>query len=182
MEHVNLGSVIEQVISRFRQNRIGEKPLVFVTVSSPVSHVPWRDRALKEFVRMFLYESLLTNGPDAPIEIALRKQIGLKDLNKFVGVQPSYWVQLRVSGRGLKLMERAIEELFGEVGYRCQEWVGVEDSSTRLGIFGAVDDAELKLVFCLELSRNNLKCDLLIPASDPLLLPKPATEAAKHPH
>lgn len=33
MEHVNLGSVIEQAISKFGQNRTGDKPPVFVMIS-----------------------------------------------------------------------------------------------------------------------------------------------------
>ena len=33
MDHINLGSVIEQVITKFSQNRIGDKPPVFVTIS-----------------------------------------------------------------------------------------------------------------------------------------------------
>ena len=104
MEHVNLGSVIEQAISKFSQNRIGEKPPVFVVISPALTYIKWHDRSLKEFVRMFLYEVLLTNDPDAIIEITLRRKVELKDLNVFVGVQPSCWVQLRVSGRGLKIM------------------------------------------------------------------------------
>jgi hypothetical protein len=171
MEHVNLGAVIEQAISKFSQNRIGDKPPVFAMISPALAHVPWRDRSLKDFARTFIYESLLTNDPDAAIEVALRQKLELKDLNQFVGVQPSHWVQLRVSGRGLKLMEHSVEELFADVGYRCEEWVGVEDSNTRLGIFGAIDNPELKMVFCLELSRSILKCNLLIPAVEAFPLP-----------
>ena len=163
MERVNLGSVIEQAISKFGQNRIGEKPPVFVIISPALTPIPWHDRSLKEFVRMFLYEVLLTNDPDAIIEIALRRKTELKDLNAFVGVHPSYWMQLRVAGRGLKVMENLIEELFAEVGYRCEEWVGVQDSQARLGIFGNKNRPDLKMVFCVELSRTILKCDLLLP-------------------
>ena len=105
MEHVNLGSVIEQAISKFGQNRIGDKPPVFVMISPALTPIPWHDRSLKEFVRTFLYEVLLTNDPDAIIEITLRRKTELKDLNAFVGVRPSCWVQLRVAGRGLKVME-----------------------------------------------------------------------------
>jgi len=166
MEHVNLGLVIEQAISKFSQNRIGDKPPVFVVISPALTYIKWHDRSIKEFVRMFLYEVLLTNDPDAIIEITLRRKVELKDLNAFVGVQPSCWVQLRVSGRGLKIMEHLIEELFAEVGYRCEEWVGVEDSAARLGIFGSNARPELKTVFCLEFSRNILKCDLLLPISE----------------
>ena len=53
MEHINLGSVIEQAISKFGQNRIGDKPPVFVMMSPALTPIPWHDRSLKEFVRMF---------------------------------------------------------------------------------------------------------------------------------
>jgi len=166
MQKVNLGSVIEQAITRVTQNRIGEKPPVFVTLSPALTQVPWKDSALKQFLQFFLYESLLTSDANAAIEISLRRRSLLKDLTAFVGIQPSYWVQLRLSGRGLKIAERLIEDLFDEVGYRCEEWVGVEDSSARLGIFGAIDAPKLKVVICLESTRQRLKCDLLLPVED----------------
>jgi hypothetical protein len=178
MEQVNLGSVIEQAISRFSQNRIGDKPPLFVMISPALTPISWHDRSLKEFVRMFLYEVLLTNDPDAIIEVALRRKVNLKDLNAFVGIRPSSWVQLRVAGRGLKVMEHLIEELFAEVGYRCEEWVGVQDSAARLGIFGYKNKPELKMVFCVEFSRNILKCDLLLPVFVPLS--SLAVDEAKH--
>jgi hypothetical protein len=138
MERVNLGSVLEQAISKFSQNRIGDKPPVFVMIPPALPPIPWHDRSLKEFVRMFLYEVLLTNDPDAAIEVVLRRKIDLKDLNAFVGVRPTCWVQLSVAGRGLRVREVLVEELFAEVGYCCEEWVGVEDSTARLGIRGSL--------------------------------------------
>jgi hypothetical protein len=171
MEQVNLGLVIEQAIAKFSQNRIGDKPPVFVTISSASASIPCQDRSLKEFVRMFLYEVLLTNDPDATLEITLRRKLDLKGLNAFIGVHPVCWAQLRVSGRGLRVMERLIEELFAEVGYRCEEWLGVEDSAARLGIFGNKNRPELKMVFCLDSSRNILKCDLHLPIFEMIPLP-----------
>jgi len=166
MEKVNLGSVIEQAITRVTRNRIGETPPVFVTLSPALTQVPWKDSALKQFLQFFLYESLLTSDANAAIEISLRRGSVLKDLTAFVGIQPSYWVQLRISGRGLKIVENHVESLFGEVGYRCEEWVGVDGSAARLGIFGAIDAPNLKMVFCLESTRQRLKCDLLLPVND----------------
>jgi hypothetical protein len=179
MEHVNLGSVIEQAISRFSQNRIGDKPPLFVMISPALTPIPWQDRSLKEFVRMFLYEVLLTNDPEAIIEVALRRKVNLKDLNAFVGVRPSCWIQLRVAGRGLKVMEHLIEELFAGVGYRCEEWVGVQDSAARLGIFGSKNKPELKMVFCLELSRSILKCDVLLPVCENVSATSPSCRRGK---
>jgi len=180
MDHINLGSVIEQAISKFGQNRIGDKPPVFFMISPSLAPIARFDRSLKEFVRMFLYEVLLTNDPGAIIEVTLRRKMELKDLNAFVGVRPSYWMQLRVAGRGLKIMEPLIEELFAEVGYHSEEWVGVQDSAARLGIFGNKNKLEQKMVFCLELSRNILKCDVLLPVFEKVPLTYLAMEEARH--
>ncbi|HTN70938.1 MAG TPA: hypothetical protein VMO00_07590 [Methylomirabilota bacterium] len=163
MEKIDLGTIVQQAIAKFNQNRIGQKPPVFIMISGSLPHVPWHDRSLKEFARLFLYESLATSDPDAVVEVAVRRKTELKDLNQFVGIHPSYWIQMRVSGRGLRIMERLIEDLFADLGYLCEEWVGAEDSSARLGIFGAADKPEAKMVFCLETSRDILKCDLLLP-------------------
>jgi len=171
MEHVNLGSVIEQAIAKFSQNRIGDRPPVFVMISPELASIPWHNRSLKEFVRMFLYEALLTNDPDATLEITLRRKVDLKDLSAFIGVRPACWVQLRVSGRGLKVMEHLIEELFSDVDYRCEEWVGVADSAARLGIFGNENRPALKMVFCIESNRNIRKCDLLLPIFEMIPMP-----------
>ena len=166
MQRVNLGAVIEQAIAKVTRNRIGEKPPVFVTLSPALTEVPWKDSALQQFLQYFLYESLLTSDANAAIEIALRRRSLLKDLTAFVGIQPSYWVQLRIAGRGLKIAENQVEALFTEVGYRCEEWVGMDGSPALLGIFGAIDAPKLKMVFCLESTRQRLKCDLLLPVED----------------
>jgi hypothetical protein len=166
MEKIDLTTVIQETISTFCRNRNGDKPPVYVMLAPAMTQVPWATRALRDFVRCFLYEALSTSDPEAPIEVALRKRFPLKDLNAFVRIQPSYWVQLRVSGRGLRILEPVIEELFADLGYRCEEWLGVERSKARLGIFGAVQSAAHKMVFCLEWAHHNLKCDLLLPITD----------------
>ena len=171
MEQVNLGSVIEQAISRFSQNRIGEKPPVFVTLAPALPQIPWKGAALRQFLQFFLYESLLTSDANAAVEISLRRRSVLKDLTDFVGIQPSYWVQLRLSGRGLRIAESFVEDLFGQVGYRCEEWVGVDGSAARLGIFGTIDAPGLKIVFCIESTRHRLRCDLLLPVVDKFPMP-----------
>lgn len=163
MEKIDLATVIQEVISTFCRNRIGDKPPVFVMLAPAMTQIPWANGALKDFVRSFLYDVLSSSDPEATIEVALRRRFPLKDLNAFVGIHPSYWVQLRVSGRGLRIIEPSVEELFADLGYRCEEWLGVENSKARLGIFGAVESLGHKMVFCLEWSHTILKADLLLP-------------------
>ena len=173
MERTDLGTVMQEAIARFNTNRIGEKPRVFVTLSPDLAHVAWKNHTLKDFVRTFLYESLLTSDPETAIEISLRRRLALDDLSAFLGMgEPSYWLQLQVSGQGLRIVEPTIEELFDKVGYRREEWVGVEGCSARLGVFGAIDTPALKIVFCLESSRHLLRCDLLLPVIDGSAIPR----------
>lgn len=167
MERTDLGTVMQEAIAKFNKNRIGDKPRVFVTLSPDLTQVPWKNHTLKDFVRIFLYESLLTSDPEAAIEVSLRRRLALDDLSAFLGIEePSYWLQLQVSGRGLRIVEPMIEELFDEVGYRREEWLEVERSSARLGVFRAIDTPTHKIVFCLESSRHVFKCDLLLPVID----------------
>jgi len=171
MRKLDIGAVIQEAISRFSQNRIGDKPPVFVTLSPAFTQVPWQNQTAGNFVRRFIYETLLTNDPDTPIEISLRRRSRLKDLDAFIGIKPSYWIQLRLSGRGIRVGEKLIDELFDELGFRVEEWVGVDGSDSRLGIFGTIDAPKLKMVFCLDSVRHKLKCDLLLPIDDGTVAP-----------
>ncbi|HWO43748.1 MAG TPA: hypothetical protein VNO43_18310 [Candidatus Eisenbacteria bacterium] len=166
MEKFNLGSMIEDVIVKFSHNRVGDKPPIFLMVSTGLPPIVWKDQTIKEFVRRFLYDTLLTNDPDATVEVSVRRRSELRDIEEFVGIKPSYWVQLRVLSGGLKVVEASLEELLGDMGYRCEEWVGVETSRTRLGIFGTIAGADLKLIVCLESNSRKRRCELLLPICD----------------
>ena len=166
MKKVDFASVIQETISRCSQNRSGAKPPVFVTLAPVLSRVPWRDQTAEEFIRRFLYETLLTSDADAAVEVSLRHRALLDDLNAFVGIKPSYWIQLRVAGRGIRVAEHVIDDLFSEVGLRAEEWLGIAGTGTRLGIFGTIDAPKIKMVFCIDAMRHKQKCDLLLPVAD----------------
>ena len=166
MEQIELGKVIEDAIAKFSRNRIGDKPPVFLMIPSTLRTVPWRDRSIKELVRVFLYETLLTSDPDATLEISLRRRAELKDLDRFVGLNPSYWLQLRISGRGLKMFEKLAQELCYDVGYRCEEWITIEDSTMRFAVFADFERPHVKIILCLESSKSVHRCDLLFPITE----------------
>lgn len=166
MCYVNLATAVDQVITTFIRNRTGKKPLVFTAIPAEIACVAWSDGKLEDLVRVFLFHCLSTSNPNTTIEITVKKHGQLRGLENFVGVHPSYWTKLRASGRDLKMLDRSREELFQSMGYRCEEWVGMQASGTRLGIFAAADMPELKLVFCAERRRTLVICDLLLPISE----------------
>ena len=172
MQRINLGTVIDGVIARFSRNRVGDRPPICLMVSAALSPIFLSDRSLAEFVRIFVYETLLTNEPDATLGLSLRRRVELRDLSRFVGIEPSYWIQLRAISRGLKITERQVEELFGNLNYCCEEWVGHEAAIARLGIFAAVDRPELKIVIYLESTSRTRKYDLLLPIHESFSIPR----------
>jgi hypothetical protein len=89
MRKVDFAIVIQETISRCSQNRIGEKPPVFVTLAPVLTRVPWPDQSAEEFVRRFPYEALFTSDADAAVEVSLRRRALLDDLNAFVGISGS---------------------------------------------------------------------------------------------
>jgi hypothetical protein len=108
MERIDLTKTIKEATATFCGNRIGDKPPISVTVLAIMTDIPWPDRKLQELVKLFLYETLLTNDPEAEVTVSAAAP-KLKDLSEFVGVQPTYWLHLRISGRGMRLCEFFIE-------------------------------------------------------------------------
>jgi hypothetical protein len=48
MERIDLASVIQETVSTFCRNRIGDKPPVFLTFSPALTEMPWKNRPLKD--------------------------------------------------------------------------------------------------------------------------------------
>jgi hypothetical protein len=172
MENVNLELVIQQTISRFKQNRRGDQPLVFVSISPSIAQIAWNDGSLKELVRLFIYECLHTSDPDKAIEVLLTRRAEIGNISNVLGLRPAHWIQLRLSGTGIKYNERAIEDLFRGLGYRCARWLGLEDSEVRLGIFETQYNPDAKVMVGLNSIRGALKCDLLLPMTECAPLPR----------
>jgi hypothetical protein len=175
----NLKGLIDNVICKFRRNRTGPQPKVVVKIPVDLPLLFWYDDGLERFIKNFLYHALQVNNPEMPVHILVHQRNRLTDLEGFVGVNPLFWMQLRVEGHGPGMIESAVEEIFDGLGYRCEEWVGVEGSQSQLAIFKPIKKSEPKLVLCIESAKNVWKCDFLVPVSDSLLLPWSPDERKK---
>jgi len=170
MAQIDLEEVVEGVISKFSRNRIGPKPRILAKIPPDLSPIFWQDDGLEKFVKQFLYHALLANNPDVPVLVMMHERARLADLESFVGVSPLCWIQLRIEGHGSGMIDSVVEEVFRDLGYHCEEWVGVEGSNTQLAIFSPREKEEPKMVLCFDIVKFMWKCDLLIPVADRLLL------------
>jgi hypothetical protein len=167
----NLRGLIDDVICKFRRNRVGPQPKILLKVPPDLPLIFWHDDGLNRFVKTFLYHALMVNNPETPVQILVHDRSRLADLESFVKVFPLCWIQLRIEGHGPGMIEGVAEEILKDHGYRCEEWVGVEGSDSQLAIFSPIDGNEAKLVLCFNIARGQWKCDFLIPVSENLLLP-----------
>jgi hypothetical protein len=145
---------------------MGIKPTVFVVIPPNLPLILWQDSSLERLLKVLLYDALLTNNPEKPIHVLVHERTRLTDLEGFVGVSPLYWIQLRIQGSGPGAMDNLVEERFKELGYRCEEWVGVEGSNAQLAIFSPAGKSEPKMVFCFDINKAIQRCDLLIPVPE----------------
>ncbi|TMA12000.1 MAG: hypothetical protein E6J89_06080 [Deltaproteobacteria bacterium] len=180
MKEINLGEVIEGVISKFCRNRTGPRPRLLAKIPPNLPYLSWQDDGLERFIKHFLYHTLLMNDPETPVQVIVHERTSLADLEDFVGVYPAYWIQLRIQGHGSGMIESVVEEVFSDLGYRCEEWIGVEGSSAQLAIFSPLDREEPKMVFCVDTVKGIWKCDFLIPVSDRLFLPSFSSPRKKY--
>jgi hypothetical protein len=163
MEQVDLGKVIQDAIARFSQNRIGKKPPVSIRISAALPTTPWTDGSLRRIVKALLYEALMSNDPEAPTDVCLRRRSELKEFDAFVQGHPLYWAQIRVAGRGLRLRDLSFEEILNELGYLSEEWFGIKHTTTQFAVFVRADHPEQKLIFCTDPGSTIKKYDLLLP-------------------
>ena len=166
MRQVNIGMIVQDIISRVHRNRTESNAPIFLSFLPTPPPVPWPDYRLEEFLRYFLYETLISNCRKISVEISLRQPSIVKDLNTLVHIQPSYWVQLSISGRGLGVRVETIGDLFAEVGYRCEERLGSDSTNQQLGIFESFDAPRQSLIFYCSSVRERQRLDLLVPIID----------------
>lgn len=154
---IDLATIVEDVVFKFTENHTGPKPRVFAKIPPDLPLVLWEDDGPERFSRYFLYEVLLRSNPEIPVHIMVDRRIKLKDLEDFVRLSPLYWIQLRVQAYGGGMVESVVEEVFHDVGYRCEEWVGIKGSSAGLAIFCPAEKDEPKMVFCIDAVRRCLE-------------------------
>jgi hypothetical protein len=168
MREMDLASVMQSIV--LRRNRIldGIGSSMQLTLPLNLSKFLWHDRSLEKLIEKFIHHVSLISQPARPVRVALRQKARMLDLEKFFGIYPSYWIQLRIEGQGPAVFEAVARPIFEDLGYRCEEWVGVEDSGQHLAAFCLETEHDLKLVFWAD--NPSRRCDLLIPVTKPICL------------
>ena len=163
MREMNLTASMQGVV--LRCNRLLSRTGSSVQLSKPFtsSKLLWPDRSLERLVERLTFQASLAVDPGRPVRIAIRQRKKMRDLEKFFGIHPSHWIQLKIARRGPAGFEGNAREILEDLGYSCEEWIGTNGSWPQLGAFSFGTKRLLKLVFWAQWHNNVQKCELLIP-------------------
>jgi hypothetical protein len=125
MTEIDLREVVEQVRTKFHEKGLGATPKVFMTVAPNLRNWASANDNIEELIKASLYVCFLTNDLRRSIRI-IKMRSKLKDLEAFIGVCLPFNGYSCMSKAGSSIVESVIQEKFGQLGYRCEEWVGVE--------------------------------------------------------
>lgn len=163
MRKIHLTASIQGVILRCNKllSRTGSS--IQLSNSFSYSKLFWPDRRLEKLVERLTFQASLAVDPGKPVRVAIRQRKQMRDLEKFFGIHPSHWIQLRIARPGPEGFEEAALQILEDLGYFCEEWIGAKGSWPQLGVFSFGTRRLLRLVFWSQWRNNIQKCELLIP-------------------
>lgn len=167
MRELDLAALMRKIVLRLNKKHEGVGSSVQLSLPLNLPGLFWHDRSLEKLIERIIHYASVISCPAQPVKIAVRQKTRLLDLEKFFDIHPSRWIQLRIELGAAGLEERA-RQILQDHGYRCGEWVEVENSRQQLGAFCLETDRSLKLVLWTENHRFSPKCALLIPVAESL--------------
>ena len=173
MRKIHLTASMQGVI--LRCNKLLSRTGSSIQLSNPFPHSKlfWPDRRLEKLVERLTFQASLAVDPGKPVRVAIRQRKQMRDLEKFFGIYPSHWIQLKIARRGPEGFEGAAQQILEDLGYFCEEWIGAKGSWPQLGAFSFGTRRLLKLVFWSQWRDNTQKCELLIPVMQSSSWPDP---------
>jgi hypothetical protein len=163
-------SSIEEIILKFNRNFKNHETPVYLTLSPALSAFSWYQNRLEMLLERFLERVIAVTRPQGGIRVALCRKKQMSDVESFFSISPAFWCHLSVDGLAEAGFENAAIEVLKDLGFHCGEWVGVEDSDSKLGAFHLEDSNAPALILFVKDVRLRRHCDFLIPVAESISL------------
>jgi hypothetical protein len=173
---MNLDDTLRRIVLRLNKKYKNPRPLIHLQISPLLSGFSWHEEKLETLAEQFLSHMLAFSNQARSIRIAVRLKRRMADLEEFFAISPVHWIYLSAKGAFENGFETSVREALNILGYRCSEWIGVEDSEARLGAFHYGASKDLALILYVQDQGSRRQCDFLIPVAESasLFLPSKA--------
>jgi hypothetical protein len=171
---MNLDDRLRSIVLRLNKKRKNFGPLIQLSISPLPSGLSWHGNKLEALAEQFLICTLAFSSPARCIRVAVRLKRHMVDLEEFFSVSPDHWLHLSAKGALETGFEDSVREVLNNLGFRCSEWIGVEDSEAKLGAFHYEAFKDLALILYVQDQGSRWQCDFLIPVSEAAVLCLPS--------
>ena len=167
---MNLDDNLRRIILKLNKKYKNPRPLIHLQISPLLSGFSWQEEKLETLAEQLLMRMLAFSSPARSIRVAVRLKKRMADLEEFFAISPMHWLYLSAKGVFENGFESSLQEVLVALGYRCSEWIGVEDSEAKLGAFHYGDSQELALILYVQAQGFRQQCDFLIPVTESAVL------------
>jgi hypothetical protein len=163
---MNPAQIIRGIILKLNERNSRIQPSLHLSVPAELPEFQWDGCNFQNLIERFIDHVLEISHPESSVRIAVHELKRKKDLEEFFSIHPEYWLHLSVESQAKTGFESGAKKVLEGLGYRCSEWVGMENSESQLGAFcfGTLDKPALVLFFQNRGARRN--CDFLIPVAN----------------
>ncbi len=160
---MNLTVLMQGIVLRCNKSLAKAGSGIQLSLPFNLSNFFWHDRSLGQLLERIVCQASRNVDSGTPIRIAVRQKAKMSGLAKFFQIYPSHWIQLKITRRGPLGLEAGVREMLEDSGFRCDEWIGAEESWPQLGFFSYGTKHLLKVACYLQRRRSTQTCELLIP-------------------
>ena len=163
MKRISVPALMKRLV--YRNKGVPPHSDAFIRLSLPpeLSGLWLTDQRLEKLIRHLAHRVSTAVAPGDSVRIAVRRRSKMRSLERFFKIRPAHWLLLKFVWRGSAGFEGRAQELMADLGFRCEEWIGMSGSWPQLGAYSLGRGGSLKLVFWAQWHRNIQRCDLLIP-------------------
>jgi hypothetical protein len=174
---MNPATIVKGIILKL--NDRDPRSSIYLSIPTDLSEFRWDDHNFENMIEKFLDHVLRNSHPDSYVRVAVHKMKQKTDLEEFFSIRPEYWLRLRVESQAKTGFESGAQKILEGLGYKCSEWIGVEDSESQLGAFHFGTEDRTALILFAQNQGSRRICDFLIPVSDSVPLLAQANHSCK---
>jgi hypothetical protein len=171
---MNLDANLKKIVHRFNKKNKNLGPSIHLSISPSLSGFSRHEGKLEALAAQFLISTLAFGSQARCIRVAVRIKRRMTDLEKFFSISPAHWFHLSAKGDLETGFEGSVREVLKDLGFRCSEWIGVEDSEARLGAFHDGTSKDPSLIVYVQDQGSRRQCDFLIPVTEAAVLLMPS--------
>jgi hypothetical protein len=158
--------IIRDVVTKLNDRQNESQSYIHLSIPPILSEFRWRDSHFKDLIKRFFTAALKSSQPKRAIRIAVREMKGKTDLEEFFSISPSRWFRMSMECCANADFTAIAQKILKDLGYRCSEWVGIENSESQLGDFHYGDEDRPAIILFIQNRGTRRNCDFLIPVMD----------------